>query len=97
MLKTMTAIVLVVVMLLMMGCAAHTHYVGQGSQTGETVSKRQWYILWGLIPLGEVDSQAMAGGAQDYEVDTVNGPLDIILNIFTGIVTINSRTVTVTK
>ncbi len=97
MLKTITAIILVVTMLFVMGCTAHTHYIGQGAQNGETVSKRQWYILWGLVPLGDVDTQAMAAGAQNYEIKTSWAPLDILLNIFTGMVTIQSRTVKVTK
>jgi len=39
----------------------------------------------------------MAGGAANYEIKTEQSPLDIIINFFTGIVTVYSRTVTVTK
>ncbi|MBU1701293.1 MAG: hypothetical protein KJ970_12415 [Candidatus Eisenbacteria bacterium] len=79
------------------GCAAHVHKVGAGPSGNDIVEARQWYILWGLVPLNEVDSNVMAAGAKDYEITTSQQPLDIIINIFTGIVTVNSRTVTVTK
>jgi hypothetical protein len=79
------------------GCFTLTHEVGRGAQGGSETSKRQWYALWGLVPLGETDSQDMANGATDYTVKSEQNITDIILNIFTGIVTINSMTVTVTK
>ena len=61
------------------------------------MSARQWYILWGLVPLNDVDTTELAGGSVNYEIDTEQGFLDIVINIFTGIVTVNSRTVTVTR
>ncbi|MBN1756450.1 hypothetical protein JW877_09595 [bacterium] len=81
----------------LMSCAAHHHKVGNGAQGNQVVAARSWYILWGLVPLNEVDSQAMAGGAADYEIHTEVSPLDFVISILTGIVTVNSRTVTVTK
>jgi hypothetical protein len=61
------------------------------------MQQRQWYILWGLVPLNNVDTYHMAGGTKDYEIKTEASALDVIISIFTGIVTVNSRTVTVTK
>ena len=49
-------------MLLLSACSTHTHVVGNGPSKGETVQARQWYILWGLIPLNNVDTNAMAAG-----------------------------------
>lgn len=79
------------------GCFTLNHEVGRGAQGSTEVSKRQWYALWGLVPLGETDSQEMANGATDYSVKSEQSIVDILLNLITGIVTINSQSVTVTK
>lgn len=81
----------------LVGCAAHIHKIGDGPKGNDMVQQRQWYVLWGLVPMNELDSQQMAEGAQDYEIKTEHSALDIIINIFTGAVSITSRTVTVTK
>lgn len=78
-------------------CATHQHVIGEGPKTNQKVEERQWYILFGLVPLNNVDTKQIAGGAQNYEIKTQQSALDVIMNIFTGIVTIGSRTVTVTK
>lgn len=79
------------------GCAAHTHVIGNGGSGSETVEQRQWYVLWGLVPINEVDSATMAEGASNYTIETEQSALDVVINIFTSIVTVYSRTVTVTK
>ena len=38
------------------GCMAHTHVVGTGAGTGVEDEARQWYVLWGLVPINDVDS-----------------------------------------
>ncbi len=81
----------------MTGCFTHTHVVGDGAQTGQTEMKRQWYILFGLVPLNEVDSKAMAGGADDYTIKTTQSFIDSVIGLFTGVVTIQPQTVEVTK
>ena len=93
---TMVA-VLLFVMVVSSGCMAHTHVVGNGGSGDEFVEKRQWYVLWGLVPINEVDTVEMADGSGNYTIDTERSALDIIINIFTGLVTVHSRTVTVTK
>ena len=54
-------------------------------------------MLYGLVPINEVDTNAMAGEATDYEIMTQHTGLDVIINIFTGAITVNSRTVIVRK
>jgi hypothetical protein len=49
------------------------------------------------VPLNSVDSQAMAGGASDYEIKTQRSFVDVVIGIFTGIITVHPRTVSVTK
>ncbi len=79
------------------GCFTINHKVGKGAQGSTKVEQRQWYVLWGLVPISEIDSQAMAGGATDYTIQTQFSVVDVIIGIFTGLVTVQPRTVTVTK
>jgi len=95
--KKVVALILIIGLIMMLGCAAHVHKVGVGAKKGITVQKRQWYALWGLAPLNEIDTRTMAGDAKDYEIKTEASAVDIIINIFTSYITITSRTVTVTK
>ncbi len=90
-------ILLLVFSILLTSCASHKHIIGSGAQGGATVEKRQWYALWGLVPIGDVDSNEMAGGSANYEIETTHTGLDWIINFFTGVVSITSRTVIVTK
>ncbi len=82
---------------LLSGCAAHIHKVGQGAQSSQKTEARQWYVLWGLVPINEIDTQKMANGTTDYTIKTEQSALDVIINIFTSSVSVVSRTVTVTK
>ena len=93
----MATALLLVAMFVASGCSAHIHVVGDGGDGSETVEKRQWYVLWGLVPINDVDSAELADGAADYTIETENSFLDGIINIFTGGVSVYSRTVTVTK
>lgn len=95
--KATSVIMVAVFALLFIGCATHIHKVGNGAQGFDKVETRQWYILWGLIPLNDVDTNEIADGTADYTIQTQTAPLDIIMNIFTGYITVYSRTVTVTK
>jgi hypothetical protein len=79
------------------GCQAHQHVIGNGGGDGTETEARQWYVLWGLVPINDVDSSEMAAGASDYTIETEITPLDFVINIFTSIVTVYSRTVTVTQ
>ena len=96
--------------ILFVGCATHVHTVGYGPQVGTKVTGRQYYLLYGLVPLNSVDTNKMAGidsngnYITDYEIQTQTGPIDIVLafglGLFTygiGPVIIQSRTVTVTQ
>lgn len=96
--KKITAVLMICVMIVLMtGCAAHIHKVGKGAQGSATTEARQWYVLWGLIPINEVDSADMAGSATDYTIKTEQSAVDVVINIFTTYVSVVSRTVTVTK
>jgi hypothetical protein len=95
--KVISLIMVMAIIAITVGCAAHIHTIGNGGSGSQTVEQRQWYVLWGLVPINQVDSQAMAAGAQDYTIKTEQSALDVIINIFTSAITVYSRTVTVTK
>jgi hypothetical protein len=95
--KVIAAVLLVAFCLVMVGCFTIQHQVGKGAQTGVQVEKKQWFILWGLVPLNNVDTKAMSGGATDYTIKTEFSVVDVVISIFTEYVTIYPRTVTVIK
>lgn len=98
MLKKVSAILIVMLIAaLIIGCATHMHNIGNGSQTGVKETARQWYILWGLVPLNTVNTHTMAGNATDYEIKTEISFIDFLIGIPASYITIRSRTVTVTK
>ncbi len=78
-------------------CMTLTHTVGNGAQTGVEVTAKQWYVLWGLVPLNDVDSKAMAAGASDYTIKSQTTFVDAIISSFTSIVTVNVQTVKVKR
>jgi hypothetical protein len=73
------------------------HTVGEGGGGEKVAQERQWYILWGLVPLGEHDGGQMAKGNTNFTIQTQYSPMDFLFNIFTGWISIFSQTVTVTK
>jgi hypothetical protein len=95
--KLVIALMLSGILLVGSGCMTLTHQVGNGAQTTQQEEKRQWYLLWGLVPLNEVDSQEMAGGATNYTVKSEVTIIDALIGAVLGWVTISSQTVTVAK
>jgi len=78
-------------------CHTHTHVVGEGAQTGVKVTKKQWYAIFGLVPIGnEPDTKAMAG-KEDYTIKTSHTFIDQLISAFTSLVTITVKTVEVQK
>jgi hypothetical protein len=95
--KRLAAATALIGLLLVTACAAHIHTVGSGPAGGDVQIQRQWYVLWGIVPINNVDSHAMAGSATNYRIRTEVTPVDFIISIFTGMVTVSCRSVTVTK
>ena len=81
---------------LVSACTTHQHIVGNGSQTGVENSKRQLWLIFGLVPLNDVDTRDMAGNASDYEITTKATFIDALISGVTYNA-IKSRTVTVRK
>jgi hypothetical protein len=79
------------------GCYTFSHEVGRGATGVGAVEERQWFALWGLWRLNQVDSRAMAGQAGNYTVTTQFTPVDVAISFFTGWFTIYVQTVTVER
>ena len=97
MLRKLSAVLLIVAMVFVVGCARHTHKVGHGPAFNRTAVERQWYILYGLVPLHNVDTQAMAEGRRNYEITTQVTLVDFIYRVLFYPATITCRTVKVTR
>ena len=95
--KIIAVLMIVIFMIMLAGCAANVHKIGKGAQGNDVIEKRQWYILFGLVPLNDVDTNEMAGDATNYTITTEQNELDVIMNIFTSYISVVSRTVTVEK
>lgn len=56
--------------------------------------QRDWYVLWGLVPINNTASDRVIqeNNLKTVRVTTVTTPLDFIINIFTSIASIVSRT-----
>ena len=100
--KKAVVMIMIVSSLFFIGCSTHVHTVGTGPETGMTKVARQYYLLWGLIPLNTVDTNQMAASMKtdNYEIQSQVALIDGAIN-FASMVTIGglvtSRTVTVTK
>ncbi len=79
------------------GCYTMNNTIGSGAPDGAPVAEdRQWFLLWGLVPLNNVDGgkMAQANGLQtNYTIQTQQSIIDVVLNIFTGFVSLYSRDV----
>lgn len=95
--KIMITTLLALSMLLYSGCFTNIHTVGDGGSGTNEVQKRQWYILWGLVPLNVLETSEMAGDAENYTIKTEHTFLDGVIGIVTGLVTVYPKTVTVKK
>ena len=82
---------------LLSSCMSLTHVVGTGASSGVTSEKKQWYALWGLVPINEVNSKAMAEGASNYTINSKGKFIDYVISAFTSAVSVNVQTITVQK
>lgn len=83
--------------LLLPGCVYHVHRVGLGPTGLGSESTRQFYLLFGLVSLNEVDVQRLATDLTSYSIETEFSFVDFLLTPLLLPLTITSRTVTVEK
>jgi hypothetical protein len=56
--------------------------------------KRCWYVLWGLVPIGDNSTDSLIPGTvKKVRVETKYTVLDFLINMFTGIATIETFSV----
>ena len=79
------------------GCFTQRVRVGTGANGGEKMEHRQWFALWGLIPITEIDPEGSLNGATNYDVVSTFTPVDVIVGIVTGIVTVQPKTIIIEK
>lgn len=91
------AVFCIVALVSVIGCASHTHKVGYGPAFDRAKIERQWYLLWGLVPVNEIDTQAMANGQSNYEITTEVTFIDWLYIAVMLPATITCRTVIVTR
>ena len=94
--KVAVLTVAVALLFTLASCMTHEHVVGTGAATGYTESAKQWFLLYGLMPLNKVDTKAMSGGATNYKIVTQTTIIDALLGSLTGGL-IMPRTVRVIK
>jgi len=103
MIKSLKLVVVSLLLFSLFACSSHTHVVGSGPSTGITVSARQYYAVWGLVPIGiggGADTNAMAGDAENYQIETKAAFMDYLISGLANMIiptTISCRTVTVTQ
>jgi len=60
----------------------------------KVAQKRCWYVLWGLVPLGDNSTDSVIpASAKKVRVETKYTVVDFLINIFTGLVTIETFSV----
>ena len=60
-----------------------------------TRSKQCWYILWGLVPLGDNSTKDLINAKEKVSVRTSTTPMDFLMSMILGIATITTRTIEV--
>ena len=93
---TLIGVLAVFAMVMLVGCYTNEHIVGTGAATGYTESAKQWYLLYGLLPLNNVDTKAMSGAAQNYKIITQQSVVDMVITGLTAGL-LSPRTVKVIK
>ena len=82
--------------LLVSSCYTMTYNVGEGAKTGMSVTRKNHYLIAGLVPINTADPNQMAGKAKDYTVTIEHTFIDgLISGLTSGIYT--PTTVRVTK
>ena len=81
------------------GCFSISHTVGRGPQRVPPAVEyhERWFALYGLWPMDDFDSKALAGDARDYRVTTEFTFSDVVMSALTSFVTFYRQTVTVEK
>ena len=90
-------IIFMSVIILLSSCMIHTHKIHAGALGKTEVRAGQWYCLFGLVPINNVDTSKMAKPHTSYEITTKISFSDLLMDIFFLPVGIIRTTVIVRK
>jgi hypothetical protein len=98
--KSFLGSVVVALSLSLVGCSTLKHNVGEGAPEGapKVGGGKNFYFLFGLVPLNKVDGGKIAkekGLTGDYTIKSSHGIVDLFISMFTSIVTVNCQSVAV--
>jgi hypothetical protein len=65
-------------------CYSVSYAVGGGSKTGEVITEKNQFLVYGLAPLKIADPTKMAGDAKDYQVTIKHTFVDGLFNFITS-------------
>lgn len=88
-------IILAMISFTLSSCFTSTYVVNDGAQGINTVKEKQWYVLWGLVPMNDVDVKEMANNHENYTITDTFSFLDFVIGIFTSTVSIYPKTIEV--
>ena len=60
----------------------HTHKIGNGPQIGSESRAKQWYCVFGFVPINGVDIKDLCDNASDYEITTKGSWWNLLLGGF---------------
>ena len=73
--------VLLLLSLFLSGCFTHYHTIDSGFHTGEIETHHQWYIFFGLIPVGEDKDSGKLADADKFRIIEKYSWLDSLMNL----------------
>jgi len=92
---TLALVTLVLVLPLATSCKTHRHRIAGGATGIGQQSERQWYWLFGLAQINEVNVQRMVPDLTSYDIETSQTFVDFLLAPLLFPFTLATRTVTV--
>ncbi len=95
--KTIAAALALGALLLAPSCMTFRHKVHNGPLGTVQVQKEQYFFLFGLVPLNQVDSAALAAPQKSYSIQTEFSFTDLLVSALLSPLTVVRQTVTVKK
>ena len=89
-----SAVITILLTITLSSCYVMSFDVGQGAKLGVSESKKNHFVIFGLVPLSTANVKEMSRGATDYSVTIEHSFLDGLINSFTaGMYTPNTVTI----
>jgi len=87
----------IVIAFTLSSCFTMQHVSGTGASKSIVVKKKQWFALWGLVPLNKVNAKAMAENSNNYIVKTGFSFGDIVIGVLMFPFSLEHQTITVIR